>query len=115
MRHVRHITQREQNIALPLRVTDAAGGDVGSLSGWSLELSRRTQDVFGVDNPCSADVDQSGTVSVNDLFAFLGAWFAQNGLSGPSLSADFDNSGAVSVNDLFAFLGAWFAQNGVCG
>lgn len=64
--------------------------------------------------PCSADFDCNGTVSVNDLFAFLAAWFAQNGLTAPGLSADFDSNGTVSVNDLFAFLAAWFAQNGAC-
>lgn len=63
---------------------------------------------------CTADFDNSGAVSVNDLFAFLASWFAQNGGSPGSPSADFDNSGTVSVNDLFAFLAAWFAQNGVC-
>ena len=76
--------------------------------------------VEGHNNPpprpagCSADFDASGAVSVNDLFAFLGAWFEENG-QGTTLASDFDANGAVTVNDLFSFLAAWFDQNGVCG
>jgi len=53
--------------------------------------------------PCRADFDNSGTVAVPDIFAFLAAWFAQ----GPG--ADFDGNGTVAVPDIFAFLAAWFA------
>ena len=59
-----------------------------------------------------ADFDDNNAVSVNDLFAFLSAWFAQNGQSGPGLSADVDGNMSVSVNDLFTFLALWFQFNG---
>jgi len=52
---------------------------------------------------CPADFNCSGAVSVQDLFDFLAAWFAN------SASADFNHSSAVSVQDLFDFLAAWFA------
>ena len=62
------------------------------LVAWSLELFRRTQDVFGVDNPCSADFDHTGGVTVADLFAFLDAWFTQFPGGTPALpNADFDS------------------------
>ncbi|HNB60878.1 MAG TPA: proprotein convertase P-domain-containing protein [Phycisphaerales bacterium] len=107
---------RDPNGAWTLRVTDAAGNDVGSLVAWSLELSRRTQDVFGVDNPCSADFDHTGGVTVADLFTFLDAWFTQfpGGTPGTP-SADFDGDSSVTVGDLFGFLDSWFAEFGVCG
>jgi hypothetical protein len=65
--------------------------------------------------PCPTDLNCSGTVTADDIFAFLDAWFAQNGQIGPNLSADFNDNNEVSANDIFAFLDAWFTQNGVCG
>ncbi len=50
-----------------------------------------------------ADFDNSGTLTVADIFAFLSAWFAGD------MRADFDNSGSLGVPDIFAFLSAWFA------
>jgi probable HAF family extracellular repeat protein len=50
-----------------------------------------------------ADFNSNGTVSVQDIFDFLAAWFAGD------LRADFNHSGAVTVQDLFDFLAAWFA------
>ncbi len=51
---------------------------------------------------CAADFNQSGTVDVADMFAFLSAWFAQ------SMTADFDGNGTLAVPDIFAFLSTWF-------
>ncbi len=52
--------------------------------------------------PCAADFDQSGEVTVQDIFGFLNAWFA--GLP----SADVDGGG-LDVQDIFTFLNTWFA------
>ncbi|HMN39971.1 MAG TPA: GC-type dockerin domain-anchored protein [Phycisphaerales bacterium] len=52
---------------------------------------------------CPADFDQSGDLSVQDIFAFLNGWFAGDP------GADFDGQGGLSVQDIFEFLNAWFA------
>jgi hypothetical protein len=57
----------------------------------------------------TSDFTRSGATDADDLFAFLDAWFAQNGQSGVGLSADFTSEGTVDADDLFAFLDAWFA------
>ncbi len=52
---------------------------------------------------CPADFNNSGSVSVQDIFDFLGAYFAA------SPSADFNADGAVSLQDILDFLGAYFS------
>ena len=63
---------------------------------------------------CTADFNGTDGVTADDIFAFLDAWFAQNGQTGPGFSADFNGVDGVTADDIFAFLDAWFAQNGVC-
>lgn len=54
-------------------------------------------------NLCPADFNNSGgDPGVQDVFDFLGAWFAG------TLSADVTNNGVVGVDDVFAFLALWF-------
>jgi hypothetical protein len=53
--------------------------------------------------PCRADFNGSGQVSVQDLFDFLGAYF------GNDARADVNHSGQVSVQDIFDFLAIYFA------
>jgi hypothetical protein len=55
-----------------------------------------------VPNPCVADFNNSGTLTVQDIFDFLAGWFAG------SSAADVNGNG-LSVSDIFAFLTAWFA------
>ncbi len=55
---------------------------------------------------CPANFDQADGVEVPDIFAFLGAWFAEDP------SADFDGMNGIEVPDIFAFLSAWFAGCG---
>ncbi len=52
---------------------------------------------------CRADFNNSGTLSVQDIFDFLSAWFAVDP------RADFNGANGVSVQDIFDFLAAWFA------
>ncbi len=52
---------------------------------------------------CPADFNGSGTLTVQDIFDFLAAWFASNP------TADFNGSGGNTVQDIFDFLSAWFA------
>ena len=51
-------------------------------------------------NSCPWDLDDSGSVSTNDLLAL----FAQWGTDGPG---DFDKSGAVNTNDLLILFANW--------
>ncbi len=52
---------------------------------------------------CLADFNCSGTVTVQDIFDYLSAWFTG------SQGSDFDSSGAANVQDIFDFLGSWFS------
>ena len=52
---------------------------------------------------CPPDFDCSGHLEVQDIFAFLIAWFALDPRS------DFNNDGHTNPGDIFSFLGAWFA------
>lgn len=51
---------------------------------------------------CLSDFNADGTVNVDDLFAFLNAWFAR------SLTADFDRNGVLSTEDIFGYLNRFF-------
>jgi hypothetical protein len=64
---------------------------------------------FWADAPvsCRADFNQSGVVSVQDIYDFLTSWNSQAGQSAPGLSADFNSTGDVTVQDIFDFLSAW--------
>ncbi len=55
---------------------------------------------------CPADHNQSGAVTVQDIFDFLADYFAGN------ISADYNNSGTITVQDIFDYLALYFA--GVC-
>ena len=52
---------------------------------------------------CRADINNSQSLTVQDIFDYLAVYFAQ------SPQADINDSGAVTVQDLFEFLAAYFA------
>lgn len=52
---------------------------------------------------CAADYNGDGTASVQDLFDFLGGYFAG------AASADVNGSGALTVQDIFDYLALYFA------
>jgi hypothetical protein len=51
---------------------------------------------------CRADFNQSGAVTVQDIFDFLAAYFTSNA------QADINGAGGVTVQDIFDFLAAYF-------
>lgn len=53
--------------------------------------------------PCLADFDGSGALGLQDLFAFLTAYFSGD------LRADLDASGALGVEDIFRYLVLYFS------
>lgn len=57
---------------------------------------------------CPCDFNSTGTVTVQDVFDFLGAYFTASPL------ADFNRSGAVTIQDIFDFLGCYFARPAGC-
>jgi hypothetical protein len=52
---------------------------------------------------CAVDFNCSGSLSVQDIFDFLNAWFSG------APEADFDGLNGLQVQDIFDFLNAWFA------
>ncbi len=52
---------------------------------------------------CATDFNNSGTLSVDDIFDFLNAWFNTDP------RADFNNVNGLNVQDIFDYLNAWFA------
>jgi hypothetical protein len=51
---------------------------------------------------CSADIDGSGSVDINDFLILLGAWGPN-----PGHPADIDGNGEVDVNDFLDLLAQW--------
>jgi hypothetical protein len=51
---------------------------------------------------CPADFNCSGSFEAQDIFGFLGAWFALD------RGADFNGMSGVSTQDIFDFLASWF-------
>ena len=77
---------------------NAAQTDIDSALVWTLA------NLPGSLNPCCrADFNQQGGVTVQDIFDFLSAWFANQP------AADFNQQGGITVQDIFDFLSAWFA------
>lgn len=102
------------------RFEESTGSFVGDASGSGQspgELIANTPGnglrVFAAQNPdavapvesgpaCRADLNNSGTLTVQDIFDFLAMYFAT------SAGADFNLSGSVTVQDIFDFLAAYF-------
>jgi len=74
----------------PTRLTDIQGVAIGPLA------------LHGLWHTCPGDFNNSGSLTVQDIFDFLTAWF-----SGDCL-ADVNNNNGVSVQDIFDFLASWF-------
>lgn len=63
---------------------------------------------------CAGDLNSDGSVTADDLFAFLDHWMRDNGHSGIGLIADADWNGAVTADDIWAFLAIWFEDQRGC-
>jgi len=89
-------------LALDGEIADPASGPLPSGNGvpggsasWSFVVEGNP--------PCAADIDNSGSADVPDIFAYLSLWFAGDA------AADIDDIPGVGVPDIFAFLSLWFA------
>jgi hypothetical protein len=81
-------------------VTPGAAGSYDCVVSNECGSTPSSAAVLGV---CIGDFNCSGTVSVQDIFDFLAAYFAGDPRS------DVNGSGAISVQDIFDFLSAYFA------
>ncbi len=52
---------------------------------------------------CRPDINCSGTLTIQDIFDFLAAWFTGTPVG------DYNGASGNTVSDIFAFLAAWFA------
>ncbi len=81
---------------------DAGGTNVfvQNAPGSGLPVNARAVLFYGP--PCLADINNSCSVSVQDIFDFLSYYFSG------SIRADINNSGGVSVQDIFDYLALYF-------
>lgn len=85
-----------------LRVGDLPSGTYTHSLGFGSNLGGTWSTDLTLTELCPADFNDDGTVSVADIFDFLGAWFVGE------LRADSNHSGSLSVADIFDFLDRWF-------
>jgi uncharacterized membrane protein len=83
---------------------DAISGDGRVIVGYGFNPERRYE-AWRAQLParCTGDFNGSGQVTLQDIFDFLGAFFAG------APSADVNHNGSVTLQDVFDFLTAWFA------
>lgn len=76
------------------------GSRVGERGAGTLVISQA-----GASCPC--DWNHTGGLSIQDLFDFLGSWFAGAG--------DFNNSGQTTIGDVFDFIECFLSPPAACG
>ncbi|GEM_PF-2869191 len=82
-------------------VSARAINDSDRIAAWGVNQTNEPHPLLLV--PCFGDINRDGLVSVQDIFDFLAAYFAND------LRADMDRSGTVSVQDIFDYLGYYFS------
>ncbi len=99
-------------VAFGANLTLTATPDANSaFVGWSGACAGAADCTQSVSGPitadaqfrCKADFNNTGGISVADIFDFLTSWFSG------APSADFNGLNGVNVQDIFDFLAAWFA------
>ncbi|MFN7020436.1 MAG: GC-type dockerin domain-anchored protein [Phycisphaerales bacterium] len=83
-----------------VRLLAPAGGVLIRVGGYRTSSGTAT---LTISSFCPADFNRGGSVTLQDVFDYLDAWFT----SDPE--ADMDQSGTVTIQDIFTFLGDWFA------
>lgn len=76
----------------------------GSLDRSTREVITSDTDVDTGGTVCPADADRDNKVTYNDLFIFLGRYFA-----GDAVSADMNRDGKLSSGDIFEYIAHFVA------
>ena len=87
-------------------------GDLDGVHGPDLAVANRDSDDLAVllnCSACSADVDGSGAVGMDDLVSVIEAWGDCPAPCPPSCIADVNGDCTVDVNDLIAVIVGWGA------
>lgn len=98
---------REHTSELNIGLTPALGGIASFAEGPQAELylceyfSGRVLKIVPA-QVCAADINNSGTLTVQDIFDFLNAYFSG------APAADFNGAGGITVQDIFDYLNAYF-------
>ena len=87
-----------------LTISPVQPGDTGAYTAMATSACATISSQPAVLSLCIADFNGSGTITVDDVFAFCSAWFAR------SPAADVNDDGSVNVQDIFDFLAAWFGR-----
>ena len=87
--------------------SDGDFNDAGETAVWiqgtlAVGFPENIRSVLWYGQPCAADFNNSGAVTVQDIFDFLNAYF------GNSPAADVNGQGGVTVQDIFDFLNVYF-------
>ncbi len=78
-----------------------SGGPCSGTGPCSFTVS--TAETITAEFRCRVDFNGVGGLTVQDIFDYLGAWFAGDP------STDFDGIPGLAVSDIFSYLSAWFA------
>lgn len=105
---IHHLTTTSEVLAAGPHTIIFEVGDVNdqSLDSAAFIANLRTGSAPAGTRPsddCRPDYDNSGTLTIQDIFAFLAGWFDGQ------RDADFDSSGTIDITDIFGFLSNWFA------
>ncbi len=89
---------------LRLTLNNIRPGEVGVLDCVvTAPCGTLTSRTWRIDAPCISDFNRDGIVALNDVFAFIGAYFAN------SASANINGVGGITPQDVFDFLNAFLA------
>ncbi len=98
-----NITTNPSSATATLMLAGVSSADVGSYDCVVSTSCGSTPSTAAMLTICAADFDCSGIVSIDDIFSFLNAWFAQDP------RANIDGAGGVAIDDIFAYLNLWFS------
>ena len=84
-----------------LNVADVVAADTGSVRSFSIIITTASTTCTPPSNPCSADINNDGSVDGDDVITFFSAWDAAQPLG------DYNSDGSVDGDDVIGFFADW--------